>query len=114
MKLSSREQEVADHLKACRPKMYWELVKSGKLEETAHQMWEEYTNQLATLVSEKGLPYNQAQELCQEIAFPPTEQDQPHLGEDPTAKDPTSATTTKSPKATPSEKVASALKPNKT
>ena len=111
--MSVRERSVAEHLKEHRPKMYAELVGSVKLEATAHQMWEEYTNQLANLVDNK-VPYNQAQELCREIAFPPSEQDQPHLGEDPTAADPTTLTTTRSPKAITSEKVASAPRPNRT
>ena len=89
-KLSIREQQVANHLKAHRPKMYAELLKSGQLEAEAKRMWEEYTDELASLV-QKGLPYNQAQELSRERAFPPSESDQPHLGE---RSAPTTAETT--------------------
>ncbi len=93
--LSSREQKVVDHLKNFRPKMYKELVASGTLESTARQMWRDYTDQWYELVVEKKLPANQAEELCRETAFPPSEKDQPNLGEDPAAKDPTTLTTTK-------------------
>src|ERR1035441_1111283 len=94
IKLNYREQKVADHLKEFRPKMYRELVKSGQLEATARRMWEEYTSQLHELAVNQKLPYNQAEELARELAFPPSEQDQPHLGEDPSAADPTSLETT--------------------
>jgi hypothetical protein len=121
--MSVREKAVADHLMANRPKMYQQLVRSGSLEATARQMWEDYTDQLQKTLQElkekhPTVPYsdlyNQAVELCREIAFPPSEQDQPHLGEDPSAADPTTLTTTKSAKATISAKAASGPKPNKT
>jgi len=71
--------------------MYAELKKSGQLEATAKRMWAEYTGNLADLV-QKGLPYNQAEELSRERAFPPGESDQPHLGEMPSS--PTTVETT--------------------
>jgi hypothetical protein len=89
--LSYREQKVADHLKEHRPRMYAELVKSGRLEATAKRMWSEYTDQYADLI-EKGLAPNQAEELSRELAFPPSESDQPHLGEQP--QGPTTVETT--------------------
>lgn len=77
---SIREQQVINHLKENRPKMYAELQKSNQLEATAKRMWEDYTAELADLVHKK-VPYDQAQELCRERAFPPGEEDQPRLGE---------------------------------
>ena len=82
--LNIRERSVANHLRQHRPKMYHELVKSGPLESTARRMWAEYTDQLHDLTVNKHLPYNQAEELVREVAYPPSEQDQPHLGESPT------------------------------
>ena len=120
--LSAPEQKVANHLKENRPEMYQDLVKAGSLEATVRRMWEEYTYQLAetitSLVVNQGLSrsqaYNQAEELCRELAFPPSESDQPRLGEDPSAKDPTTLMTTRSAKPTTSAKAASAPKPSKT
>ncbi len=92
--LDHDEQKVADHLKEFRPAMYQALVKSGQLEATARKMWADYTDQLYNLTVEKKLPRNQAEELVRDVAFPPSEEDQPRLGEDPSAADPTSARTT--------------------
>jgi len=90
--LDCREQKVADHLKEHRPKMYKELQASGNLEKVVKGMWAQYTDRLADLVSNQGVPYNQAQELVRELAFPPNEKDQPQLGADPLR--PTSVETT--------------------
>jgi hypothetical protein len=92
--LNIREQQIADHLKTFRPKMYQELVRTGQLEPTVKQMWAEYTDQLHELTVVKKLPFNQAQELLLDLIRPPSEQDQPHLGENP-GTDPTSRTTTR-------------------
>lgn len=81
--LTYREQQVVDHLKEHRPKMYAELVKNGQLESQAKRMWQAYTDSLHDLTMHKGLPFDQAQELSRELAFPPAESDQPNLGEDP-------------------------------
>lgn len=88
--LNYREQQVANHLKEYRPKEYQELVKAGKLEATVRQMWEDYTDQLHNLTVIQGLPYNQATEKLRELIYPQSEKEQPHLGEDQSAKDPTS------------------------
>jgi hypothetical protein len=93
-KLNVWERNVAAHLKQHRPKMYRELMRSGQLEATCRKMWEEYTNQLADLVSNQGLPYNQAEELAQPLAFPQSESDQPLLGENPNKPDPITAAIT--------------------
>ncbi len=95
LNLSYREQKVADHLKQFRPKLYRELVKSHQLEATARQMWADYTEQLWDLTVNQKLPHNQAVELVRDVAFPPSEADQPNLGEHPESRDPTSVATTK-------------------
>jgi hypothetical protein len=109
--MSSREQAVADHLKQFRPKMYRDLVKSHNLELTAKKMWSDYTDQLYELTVMQKLPHNQAEELVREVAFPPSEKDQPELGENPESRDPTSVETTASPKKTTSAKATSAPRP---
>jgi hypothetical protein len=81
--LNIREQEVVKHLKEHRPKMYRELLRSGQLEATAARMWKEFVDQLYELTTVQKLPHNQAMEMCRELAFPPSERDQPRLGEDP-------------------------------
>ena len=48
---------------------------------------------IAHPVSDQGLPYNQAEELATPLAFPPSEKDQPHLGENPARADPTTVET---------------------
>ena len=92
LNLNCREQQVVEHLKEHRPKMYRELVQSGQLEATAKRMWEERTDQWRDLVVNHGLAADQAEELVREVAFPPDERDQPHLGENPRL--PTTAKTT--------------------
>jgi hypothetical protein len=87
-----RERAVANHLKEHRPKMYQELVRTGQLEATVRRMWEEHTDLLHELTVNRKLPYDQAMELARETAFPPSEKDQPRLGENPSG--PTSVETT--------------------
>ncbi len=67
--LRIREKQVANQFVANRPNMYAELKKSGQLEATAKRMWAEYTAELADLVR-SGVPYNQAEEMSRERAFP--------------------------------------------
>jgi hypothetical protein len=80
MKLDCREQEVADHLKENRPRMYADLVRAGRLEAVVKRMHQEAGEEYASLIL-KGVPPNQAQEMSQEREFLPSEKDQPHLGE---------------------------------
>jgi len=92
LKLSYREQQVAEHLKEHRPKMYRELKASGQLEATCIRMWRAYADQLYDLEVLKKLPHDQAVELVREVAFPPSEKDQALLGEQP--PEPTTVETT--------------------
>jgi hypothetical protein len=55
-------------------------------------MWREYTDPLYDLEVLKKLPHDPAVELVGEVAFPPSEKDQPLLGEQP--REPTTVETT--------------------
>ena len=95
LKLNYREKQVLEHLKEHRPKMYRELMAKGTLESTCRRMWEEYGDQLDKLtLGPNKIPYDQALELVREVAFPPDENDQPHLGESIDGPDPISGETT--------------------
>jgi len=92
--LNCREQEVLNHLRKHRPRMFRELKASGRLDATVKRMWEEYGDQLDKLtLGANKIPYDQALELVREVAFPPDENDQPHLGENPDSLYPTSVET---------------------
>jgi len=75
------------HWKEHRPKMYAELVRTGKLEEAAYEAQERTTDALAELISQR-MPFHMAWESVREnwIYLPP-ERTQPNLGETPEPPD---------------------------
>lgn len=81
LKLSGWAQQAKKHWKTYRPKMYRQLQRSGRLNETLQQAAENTGEALADCI-EKGMKYDQAWELVREMwLFLPSEEDQPKLGE---------------------------------
>lgn len=80
---ASLQAQIKEHWKRHRPRMYQQLLQSGKLQESIEAAANLTTDALANLV-QKGTPYDQALEAVREQwAFLPDEQDQPELGFDP-------------------------------
>jgi hypothetical protein len=75
--LGSLGLQIRAHWKRHRPKMYAELEKAGKLQESVYQA-QELTNDLMDSLLAKKLPHHQAWELArEEWAFLPSETDSP-------------------------------------
>jgi hypothetical protein len=98
-KLNHEERKVLKHLKQFEPTLAKELGPAGA-ELEARRRQRAYEDLKYDLVGVKKLPDNQAEELAREERFPAGEKAPGYLGEHPESKDPTSATTTKSPKPT--------------
>ena len=75
--------QIREHWKTHRPKMYRELLRGGKLQESVRAAADLTADAVADLV-EKGQPYDGALEAVREQwAFLPTEEDVPVLGFNP-------------------------------
>ena len=111
--------QIKAHWKKYRPKMYAELEKAGKLQESLHAAQELTGEELYRLTVKEKLPHNQAWELVsQEWAFLPSEEDRPSLPFDPATLSDRLSTpppeTTASPIPTPSGRALPGRKPSAT
>jgi hypothetical protein len=74
--LSSLGLQIKAHWKRHRPRMYAELAKTGKLEESVYAAQEQTSEAMYELTVVKKLPYDQAWELIrEEWAFVPGEEE---------------------------------------
>jgi hypothetical protein len=70
------------HLKEHRPKLYRQLQKEGRLDQFAQERADAAQRVLDELVK-KGYPHDGAWEIAKDEIYLPTEEDVPHLGENP-------------------------------
>jgi hypothetical protein len=79
--VSAYEKLHENHLRENRPKMYQELMESGQLKNYLSDVAERARNLRHNLL-QSGLQDLEAQEFVNEILFPPSEKDQPVIGQD--------------------------------
>lgn len=93
--LSPWAQEANDHLQKYRPKLHRQLTQSGQLENYLNGAVERAKDEFVNNV-QSGMSALEAQsEAKRNHLFLPSEEDQPNLGENPTASpDPASLITT--------------------
>jgi intracellular sulfur oxidation DsrE/DsrF family protein len=78
--LSALGQNIKNHYKKFRPKVYRQLVREGKAAEF-FQRKEDQAAELGELLWKQGLAPDQIRELIRDQFFPPSEEDQPKIGE---------------------------------